>query len=152
MDNVAEEKLMSQVIVGDGCWLWQGAVGSHGYGVIRIDGGNLLTHRLSHELFIGPIPEGLCVLHTCDVRRCVRPDHLWTGTKRDNVLDMVAKGRGGVKAYQSKKTHCPAGHPYDIQLKRTNGRAYRGCSECRRLSNQRQSQRRKELRRQRRVA
>lgn len=149
---VAEEKLMSQVTVGDGCWLWRGAVGSHGYGTIRIDGGNLLTHRLSYELFIGPIPAGLCVLHTCDVRRCVRPDHLWTGTQRDNVLDMIAKGRGGVKAYQSKKAQCPAGHPYDKEFKRINGRTYRACSACRRSANQRQSQRRKELRRQRRAA
>ena len=49
--------------------------------------------RVAWELFRGPIPEGLCVLHTCDVRHCVNPDHLFLGTKRDNSDDMIRKGR-----------------------------------------------------------
>jgi hypothetical protein len=53
-----------------------------------------LAHRMSWEMHFGPIPEGMLVLHHCDVRRCVRPDHLFLGTARDNTRDMIAKGRG----------------------------------------------------------
>lgn len=89
------ERFEQRVIHQDGCWDWNGAT-RNGYGVIgrgaRIDG-LVYAHRLSWELNRGPIPEGLCVLHTCDNRRCTRPDHLFLGTKLDNNRDMAAKGR-----------------------------------------------------------
>jgi HNH endonuclease len=53
----------------------------------------LLGHRVSHVLHIGPIPNGLCVLHRCDVRPCTNPGHLFLGTKADNSDDKIAKGR-----------------------------------------------------------
>ena len=82
----------------DGCWLWTGAIKSNGYGHIGSEGpGGYLkvrtTHRVSWELHFGPIPAGLLVLHRCDVRNCVRPDHLFLGTHTDNMLDCIAKGR-----------------------------------------------------------
>lgn len=77
----------------DGCWLWLGGVNEDGYGD-RMDGDrHVLAHRFSWEIANGPIPDGLLVLHKCDVRRCVRPDHLFLGTHRDNQLDKMAKGR-----------------------------------------------------------
>lgn len=57
--------------------------------------GHILTHRLSWELHNGPIPDGLFVLHRCDNPLCVRPDHLFLGTKQDNALDCARKGRNG---------------------------------------------------------
>lgn len=81
-----------------GCWLWTGAVGSGTYGTMtrNIKGGKSLyklAHRFSWERHNGPIPEGLCVLHKCDVRTCVNPGHLFLGTQKDNLHDMHKKGR-----------------------------------------------------------
>jgi hypothetical protein len=88
------EKMMSRVEVHEsGCWLWTGAK-SNGYGTISWDyGKTLLVHRVSYEFHKGPIPKGLFVMYSCDVRNCVNPDHLRAGTNQDNVRDMVAKGR-----------------------------------------------------------
>lgn len=75
------------------CWLWTGKPMNHGYGSMKAGGRTILAHRLSWVLTNGAIPEGLCVLHRCDVRLCIRPDHLWIGTKAQNNADMMAKGR-----------------------------------------------------------
>ncbi len=75
------------------CWLWIGRRMSEGYGQINLKGVGKSTHRLSWELTYGPIPVGICVLHKCDNRRCVRPDHLFLGTRADNLVDMRRKGR-----------------------------------------------------------
>lgn len=79
-----------------GCWLWVGFVGGNGYGGIRQTGPDeksRTAHRVSWEIHFGPIPPGLCVLHKCDVRSCVNPQHLFLGTKKDNTQDSLAKGR-----------------------------------------------------------
>ncbi len=79
----------------DGCWNWTGCVsGPEGkYGGINILGKKQKAHRVSYELNVGPIPGGLCVLHKCDNPKCVRPDHLFLGTKKDNSQDCIKKGR-----------------------------------------------------------
>jgi len=76
------------------CWLWTGRkLPPFGYGQITSNGKTLLVHRVAHEQLIGPIPQGLNVLHRCDRAACWNPAHLFTGTHADNVADMVAKGR-----------------------------------------------------------
>ena len=73
-----------------GCWVWMGDSIKSGYGVMA---GKRYAHRYSFERFRGPIPEGLHVLHRCDVPCCVNPNHFFLGTQRDNNNDKMAKGR-----------------------------------------------------------
>lgn len=83
----------SHVERSEGCWVWNGATRKDGYGHVKRNNRFLSAHRHAYELTYGPIPEGLLVLHTCDNRRCVRPDHLWLGSHRANTVDMVMKRR-----------------------------------------------------------
>lgn len=90
------ERLWARVDKSGECWLWTGPRMPSGYGEIGLGGrggGVTRTHRLAYELTFGPIPEGLHVCHHCDVRHCVRPDHLFLGTRQDNMDDMVRKHR-----------------------------------------------------------
>lgn len=88
-----EERFDRFVQKTDSCWLWRGAVNSKGYGQIRADGRALYAHRLAWQWSNGNLPDGALVLHSCDVRACVRPSHLRLGTYKQNSLDMVSKGR-----------------------------------------------------------
>ena len=77
----------------DACWEWQGYT-ADGYGSIKIDGKMTRVHRLSWILHNGVIPDGLCICHHCDNRKCCNPTHLFMGTRADNNYDMERKGRG----------------------------------------------------------
>jgi len=88
-----EQRFWSKVSKGDGCWLWTGATGGSGYGQQRRDGVIVAAHRFAWELANGSIPDGLCCCHRCDVRLCVRLDHLFLGTQVDNMQDASKKGR-----------------------------------------------------------
>lgn len=77
----------------DGCWEWQGETSSSGYGQIKAFGRMVSCHRLSYELYNGPVPEGMEIAHHCDNRICVNPDHLEAMTHKANMDDMIEKGR-----------------------------------------------------------
>ncbi len=83
----------------DGCWLWRSSISHSGYGLFsrRLEGSRTSSvigaHRFSWMLHYGDIPEHLQVLHSCDVRACVNPKHLYLGSQADNLVDMVEKSR-----------------------------------------------------------
>lgn len=79
----------------DECWLWTGKPRSRNvpYGMFSFNRRQLFAHRFSFLLNRGPIPNGICVLHKCDVPLCVNPGHLFLGTRLDNNRDMWSKGR-----------------------------------------------------------
>lgn len=76
-----------------GCWLWTGALTANGYARAKLSGHMDYAHRFSYEVYVGPIPEGRFVLHHCDVRHCVNPDHLYAGTHQQNMDDRNNRGR-----------------------------------------------------------
>lgn len=75
------------------CWLWTAATDRDGYGQMKHGGRQEKAHRVAHRLFVGPVPDGLLVCHSCDTPSCVNPDHLFTGTALANSRDCVTKGR-----------------------------------------------------------
>ncbi len=97
-----EERFWSGVDIAEGCWLWKRSTTKSGYGKIflakvrtpnkPLRGVFIDTHRLSYILAHGPIPDGLIVRHKCNVKRCVRPDHLICGTYTQNADDAVRDG------------------------------------------------------------
>ncbi len=90
----ADKAFILRVSIGDGCWLWQGATRSFGYGCFyALPYKHYTAHRFAYEHFVGPIPEGLLVLHKCDNPACVNPAHLFLGTSQDNMDDRNQKGR-----------------------------------------------------------
>ena len=76
-----------------GCWLWNGGP-SGGYGKVTVEQRRIGAHRAAYEAFREPIPAGMEVCHRCDTPPCVNPDHLFLGTRRQNMEDMMKKGRG----------------------------------------------------------
>src|SRR6185437_3654391 len=79
------------------CWEWQGPIAKNGYGSAQLNSKTYIAHRLSYAAFRGEIPAKLQVCHTCDVRHCVNPAHLWLGTIPDNQRDKALKERANQK-------------------------------------------------------
>lgn len=126
------ERFMARVKKSDGCWLWTG--GKRGrpgaqYGKYMMDGKLTGAHRISYQLFVGPIPEGMTIDHICRTTLCVRPDHLRVLTLVENIMIGTA-----LPALNARKTHCIHGHPFDDQNtkhhSRSSGKKQRRCCIC----------------------
>lgn len=91
------ERFLQNIDRTDTCWLWKKSVNKLGYGNFHVGDKNLAAHRVAWELLRGPIPPGVHVLHHCDNRRCVNPDHLYLGSHRDNMRDKINRDRGNLR-------------------------------------------------------
>jgi hypothetical protein len=141
----AEERFWSKVetVSSNDCWRWTAAADGKGYGVFRVgslkDGTRRQVHayRWAYEHFVGLVPDGLVLDHLCRNTLCVNPRHLEPVSQRENLL------RGmGWPAANSRKTHCPKGHPYDAK----NTYWHNGGRECRACHREQERRRKERLR------
>lgn len=88
-----EERFWSRVVKTDGCWEWFGRTNRKKYGYMKVGQRLWWVHRYSYQLHHGQIPNGLHVLHKCDLPWCVNPSHLYVGDNNQNIADKVARGR-----------------------------------------------------------
>ena len=95
MNYIQYERFLNKIFIEstDSCWLWQGAIGKDGYGIVKLSGRTITAHRAAFIHFNGGIPNNTQVLHRCDVRNCVKKEHLFLGTQADNLNDAIQKGR-----------------------------------------------------------
>lgn len=131
-------RLFAQTDLGDSCWLWTGAGTGGGYGQISIKRRGFPIHRVAYELLVGPIPDGLELDHTCEIRNCINPAHLEPTTQYVNNMRS-----NSVTAINRRKTHCTKGHPLEGQNLYEDPRGYRGCRTCRADADARFAARRK---------
>lgn len=137
-------------VITNGCWLFDGTIDEHGYGRLGVDGRSRRAHRLAYTAWVGAIPEGLQVDHTChneseceggrtcDHRRCINPAHLALATVGENVLS----GKG-IAATYARRTACKNGHEYTDEntrwIETKTGTKARVCRACRRANERRRA-------------
>jgi hypothetical protein len=119
-----------------GCWPWLGTRNSKNasstHGFFWSGTAYVRAHRFSYELHVGPIPDGMWVLHHCDNPPCVNPAHLFLGTAADNNADSLRKGRRRVpEPPQRKRTHCIHGHEFTPDNTYRTPEGHRHCRACR---------------------
>lgn len=112
-----------------GCWLWDGATNSAGYGHFRCKGRVQSAYRVIFEHEKGPIPKDLEIDHLCNVRCCVNPDHLEVVTRLENCRRSWERGR---RPGANPTSHCPKGHPYAGDNLAFNNRDQKYCLQCKR--------------------
>jgi hypothetical protein len=108
MTPIQTARFWSSITVTDPyeCWNWS-RPGNKGYGRFTLDGRRLMAHRVAYELLVGPVPEGMLLLHSCDNRACCNPAHMRPGTNAENMRDMVERGRSASGALNAKTKLSP---------------------------------------------
>lgn len=111
-----------------GCWIWMGSLDTSGYGQLTHKGQHMRAHRASFASFKNQQDRPLLVCHTCDVRACVNPDHLYSGDYKDNRRDMI--NRSGWAHPYAARTACFRGHEYQEGSFRISLDGSRACRVC----------------------
>lgn len=123
--------LLSKRSFRDSCWEWAGCLARNGYGFIRLWKSTQYVHRISFLHFKGSIPTGLEVCHTCDNRKCYNPEHLYVGTRSDNMQDAVRRGRhraGSCRGEDSPVSKLTSSMVEGIRKRRLEGLGYTALS------------------------
>ncbi|MFJ6010172.1 HNH endonuclease [Streptomyces halstedii] len=133
------DRLWEKVRKTEGCWEWTGSKNNHGYGRINVNRYPAYAHRVAYELVTGEDITGLNLLHSCDNPGCVKPEHLTPGTHKENMRDMVAKGRDN--PWNRDKEYCEKGHLLATEPNSIDGRGNpcRRCTECTRLRSRKEN-------------
>jgi hypothetical protein len=114
--------------------MWTAGKNGNGYGVSYVDGVAMVAHRRAYQMLVGVVPMGLEIDHLCRNKACVNPDHLEPVTHRENVM-RANRHRRWTGSFNAGKTHCPAGHAYDLENTRwAPKRRYRRCRACDRIA------------------
>lgn len=113
--SLTERLVRARRITDLGCWEWQGSVTNCGYGQIFVSGRMRTVHRVSFEMFIGPIADGVEIDHLCSNRRCFQPDHMELVSHAENM-----------RLRSDRQTHCKWGHEFTPENTRLRNRSKRG--------------------------
>lgn len=128
-----------EIITESGCWIWKGSIDKKGYGCMNAFGKKQFVHRVSYSYYIGEIPKGMLVCHSCDIPTCVNPNHLFIGDYAANNRDCRNKGRANSEnarlTYQNKcrenpKKYCINGHEYTFENSYLDKNGTRYCRKC----------------------
>jgi hypothetical protein len=127
-----QERFWAKVDAEGDCWIWTGAIGTHGYGVFRVDGKAVTAHRYSYESLVGKIADGLTIDHLCRNRPCLNPDHLEAVTQMENNRRVPAGLRSAsARGLKPPRTECKRGHPLSGEnLYVVPNSGHRSCRTC----------------------